>query len=112
MQFLIGLEAFQFSAPFNPSMMYFRKRVPEAVINDSNERIVRHGLKVIHLSVEHDPGDDYCSRGGSTSTAGQPQPSPQKQTNHGSLLFDATCAPVDIRHPTDLSLLYVDIDVS
>ena len=33
------------------------------------------------------------------------EPSAQKQTNQGSLLIDATCAPVDIRHPTDLSLL-------
>ena len=30
LQFFIGLEAFQFSAPFDPSMMvYFRKRLPE-----------------------------------------------------------------------------------
>jgi IS5 family transposase len=49
LQFFIGLEAFQYSAPFDPSMMvYFRKRLPEAVVNDCNERIVRHGLKVIH----------------------------------------------------------------
>ena len=28
-----------------------------------------------------------------------------RSKNQGSLLIDATCAPVDIRHPTDLSLL-------
>jgi IS5 family transposase len=51
LQFFIGLEAFQYSAPFNPSMMvYYRKRLPEAVVNDCNERIVRHGLKVISSS--------------------------------------------------------------
>jgi IS5 family transposase len=105
LQFFIGLEAFQYSAPFDPSMMvYFRKRLPEAVVNDCNERIVRHGLKVIRSSVDRDPGD-HGSGGGSTSTADKPQPSPQKQTNQGSLLIDATCAPVDIRYPTDLSLL-------
>jgi IS5 family transposase len=33
LQFFIGLEAFQYSAPFDPSMMvYFRKRLPESVI--------------------------------------------------------------------------------
>jgi hypothetical protein len=32
-------------------------------------------------------------------------PPAQKQPNQGSLLIDAICAPVDIRHPTDLSLL-------
>jgi hypothetical protein len=105
LQFFIGLEAFQYSAPFDSSMMvYFRKRLPEAVVNDCNERIVRHGLKVIRSSVDSDPGDDG-SEGGLTSTADKPQPSPQKQTNQGSLLIDATCAPVDIRYPTDLSLL-------
>jgi hypothetical protein len=105
LQFFIGLEAFQYSAPFDSSMMvYFRKRLPEAVVNDCNERIVRHGLKVIRSSVDSDPGDDG-SEGGLASTADKPQPSPQKQTNQGSLLIDATCAPVDIRYPTDLSLL-------
>jgi transposase, IS5 family len=106
LQFFIGLEAFQFSAPFDPSMMvYFRKRLPEAVVNDCKERIVRHGLKVIRSSVSQGPGDDNGSGGGSTNPAAQPKPSSQKQPNQGSLLIDATCAPVDIRHPTDLSLL-------
>ena len=105
LQFFIGLEAFQSSAPFDPSMMvYFRKRLPEAIVNDCNERIVRHGLKVIRSADPQGPGDDDGS-GGSTSPADQPKPSSQKQPNQGSLLIDATCAPVDIRHPTDLSLL-------
>jgi len=99
------LEAFQYSPPFDPSMMvYFRKRLPEAVVNDCNERIVRHGLKMIRSSDPQGPGDDDGS-GGSTSPPDQPMPSSQKQPNQGSLLIDATCAPVDIRHPTDISLL-------
>ena len=40
LQFFIGQEGFQYLAPFDPSMMvYFRKRLPEAVVNDCNERI-------------------------------------------------------------------------
>jgi hypothetical protein len=106
LQFFIGLEAFQYSAPFDPSMMvYFRKRLPEAVVNDCNERIVRHGLKVIRASDSHDSDDDSGSGGGPMSTDNQPMPTTQKQPNQGSLLIDATCAPVDIRCPTDLSLL-------
>ena len=106
LQYFIGLEAFQYSAPFDPSMMvYFRKRLPEAIVNDCNERIVHHGLNVIRASDAQGPGDDNGSSGGSTSPPGQPTPSSQKQPNQGSLLIDATCAPVDIRHPTDLSLL-------
>jgi hypothetical protein len=53
LQFFIGLEAFQYSAPFDPSMMvYFRKRLPESVINDCNKRIVRHNLNLIRSSAE------------------------------------------------------------
>ena len=106
LQFFIGLEAFQYSAPFDLSMMvYFRKRLPEAVVNDCNERIVRHGLNVIRSSDTQRPGDDNDSGSGSTNPADKSKLSPQKQSNRGSLLIDATCAPVDIRHPTDLSLL-------
>jgi transposase, IS5 family len=107
LQFFIGLEAFQYSAPFDPSMMvYFRKRLPEAVVNDCNERIVRHGLKVIRSSDSQDPGDDSGNGGDrSASTGEQPMPSAHRQPNQGSLLIDATCTPVDIRYPTDLSLL-------
>jgi len=91
LQFFIGLEAFQYSAPFDPSMMvYFRKRLPEVVVNDCNERIVRHGLKVIRSSDSQDPGDDSHNDGGSASPVDQPRPSSQKQPNQGSLLFDAT----------------------
>lgn len=48
LQFFIGLQTFQYSAPFDSSMMmmYFRKRLPESVVNDCNERIVRYGLSV------------------------------------------------------------------
>lgn len=106
LQFFIGLEAFQYSAPFDPSMMvYFRKRLPEAVVNDCNERIVRHGLNVVRSSDTQGPADDNDSGSGSTNPADKSKLSPQKQSNQGSLLIDATCAPVDIRHPTDLSLL-------
>jgi hypothetical protein len=42
---------------------------------------------------------------GSISPADQLHLSSKKQPNQGSHLIDATCAPVDIRHPTDLSLL-------
>jgi IS5 family transposase len=53
LQFFIGLEAFQYSAPFDPSMMvYFRKRLPESVINDCNKQIVRHSLNLIRSSAE------------------------------------------------------------
>ncbi len=59
-QFFIGLKAFQHSAPFDPSMMvYFQKRLPESVVNDCNERVVRHGLSVSCSSAaDHHDDDD------------------------------------------------------
>jgi IS5 family transposase len=106
LQFFIGMEAFQYSAPFEPSMMvYFRKRLPEAVVNDCNKRIVRHGLRVIQASDSQDADDHGNNGGGSIGHTDESIPSTQKRPNQGSLLIDATCAPVDIRHPTDLSLL-------
>jgi IS5 family transposase len=106
LQFFIGLEAFQYSAPFDPSMMvYFCKRLPEAVVNDCNERIVRHGLNLIRSSDSNDQVDNNRTGGGTASSGAQQMPPAQKRPNQGSLLIDATCAPVDICHPTDLSLL-------
>ena len=107
LQFFLGLEGFQYSSPFDPSMMvYFRKRLPESVVNDCNERIVRHGLNVIHSSAANDHDDDDGNQGGETGRADHQQTrSDTPRTNQGSLLIDATCAPADIRHPTDLSLL-------
>ncbi len=86
-------------------MVYFRKRLPDSVLNDCNERIVRHGLNVIRSSDSQDPDDESSAGGSSAGTGDQPMPPPQKKPNKGSLLIDATCAPVDICHPTDLSLL-------
>ena len=104
LQFFIGLKAFQDTAPFDPSMMvYFRKRLPEAVINDCNERIVRYGLAVIQSETAEEPDDDQD--GGSDNADHEPVQAAQVVSNQGSLLIDASCAPADIRHPTDLSLL-------
>jgi len=106
LQYFIGLEAFEYSPPFDPSMMvYFRKRLPESVVNDCNERIVRYGLSVISSSATDDH-DNNNSHGSGTYRAGDQQIEPETTgPNQGSLLIDATCVPADIRYPIDLSLL-------
>ena len=88
-------------------MVYFRKRLPEAVVNDCNERIVRHGLNLIRAAEteEHDQDDSQGGGGSSVCDTEQNISSTKAIDNQGSLLIDATCAPVDIRYPTDLSLL-------
>ena len=82
LQFFIALTAFQYSARFDPSMMvYFRKRLPESVVNG-------------------------CINGDGTSRpAAHHIRSDKTRPNQASLLIDATCVPADIRHSTDLSLL-------
>ena len=106
LQFFIGLEGFQYFAPFDRSMMvYFRKRLTEPVVNDCHERIVRHGLAVIHSSAGTDHDDDSSHGGGAARADDQQIGSDTTRPNQGSLLIDATCVPADIRHPTDLSLL-------
>lgn len=105
LQFFIGLEGFQFSTRFDPSMMvYFRKRLPESVASDCNERIVRHGLNMIQ-SADTDDDQDAGNGGGSSTGHGSNGNSPTSLANQGTLLIDATCVPSDIGQPTDLSLL-------
>ena len=63
--FFIGLEGVHASAPFDPSMMvYFRKGLPEAVVNDCNERIVRYGMNLIRASETEDHDQDDSQGGG------------------------------------------------
>jgi len=70
LQFFIGLEAFQYSAPFDASMIvYFRKRLPVSVVNDCNERIVRHGLEVIKQQQDDDESSDSGSADCGDATA-------------------------------------------
>ena len=86
-------------------MVYFRKRLPESVVSDCNERIVRHGLNVIRSAASTDHDDDSSPGGGAARPVDQQIGSNTTRTNQGSLLIDATCVPADIRHPADLSLL-------
>ena len=105
-QFFIGLKGFQYSALFYPLMMvYFRKHLLEVVLNDCNERILQHGLNLIRASEteDHDQ-DDSQEGGGSVCDTGQKIRSKIIIDYQGSLLIDATCAPVDICYLTDLSL--------
>ena len=110
LQIFLGLEGFQYSAPFDPSVIVnFRKRLLEAVVNDFNEQIVHHGLSVVRCSAPSNNDGDDSNHGGRTGRVGDQQIGSDKtEPNQGSLLIDSTCAPADIRHPTDLSRLNVN----
>jgi IS5 family transposase len=83
-------------------MVYFRKRLAELIVNDCNERIVRHGLNVIR-SAESE-GDEDNENDSALPSSDQPAQdgSDEVSANQGTLLIDATCVPADIRYPTDL----------
>jgi IS5 family transposase len=85
MQYFIGYHEYRPENPFAPSLMVeFRKRIDMAEI----QRII-----------DETDGDGT----GSSSVNGTQDE--DGQSNSGALLIDATCAPADIRYPTDLGLL-------
>ena len=67
---------------------------------------MRHGLNLIRATETEDHDQDD-SQGGGCNGCDIEHKINSKTTldKQGSLLIDATCAPVDIRYPTDLSLL-------
>ncbi len=87
MQYFIGYHEYRPDNPFVPSLMVeFRKRLDLEEI----QRII-------------DETDDGGK--GMTEKGGEGESSAGDEENKGTLLIDATCAPADIRYPTDLSLL-------
>ena len=93
MQFFIGLKEFKLEKPFDPSLMsYFRKRFSLETMQDINE-----------LICGSDSDDDEPPQ--APPPTGKHEQDDSKPGNNGTLLIDGTCAPADIRYPTDLSLL-------
>ena len=88
LQYFIGLEAFTHKSPFDQSMMTrFRKRISTKTLQEVNDIIIgRPKEKEDH----DDEGHGGSDNGGGIS---------------GTLILDATCAPQNIRFPTDGSLL-------
>ena len=92
LQFFLGFESYYDEEPFDPSLMvYFRKRLAEKVVSEMNELVVKNWVKRKSSKKKRrkkGPDDDD-------------EDAPQQ----GKLIIDCSCAPADIRYPTDLSLL-------
>jgi len=87
LQYFLGFQKFSDKPPFDPSMyVHFRKRFSLEQLNRINEEVAR-----AKQHVKND-GNDADSTPGDGS-------------NNGKLIVDATCAPADIRYPTDISLV-------
>ena len=98
MQYFVGLHEYQKEPPFTPSMMvFFRKRITPEMLMRINEEI-RKRQRGSDRPNEPPSGD------GSNSDENE-ETGTETVTNSGKLILDATCAPQDIRYPTDIGLL-------
>lgn len=96
LQYFLGFRRFQTEPPFNASLMtHFRKRLPAEEINRFNEKVIEQARCPL-------PEDDPPPDGGGKPDSGAKD---SEQTNAGTILMDATCAPADIKYPTDLNLV-------
>ena len=87
LQFFCGFGEYKDEPPFDASLMvYFRKRLTPQILGEINELIIRRAQEQEVPPVDDNTDDDDPENG-------------------GTLIVDATCAPSDIRYPTDTSLL-------
>jgi len=92
LQYFLGFHKFSDEPPFDPSMyVHFRKRFTLEELNQINEAIVQAEKASRENTQESNANDDD----GDDHTSG----------NRGKLIIDATCAPADIRYPTDIGLV-------
>jgi len=88
-QFFIGLPGYQDKAPYVPSLLVeFRKRLTDDVLSEINEIIDRYNTP------------DDSSVGGSGDGSND-----SSDSNRGTLILDATCAPQQKEYPQAVNLL-------
>lgn len=98
LQFFLGLSEYIDSAPFDSSMLvHFRKRLSLEFVGRISETIV--------LKSEDEPCEAETQSQREASQREQDDDDDEPPPNQGQLILDASCAPADIRYPTDLSLL-------
>ena len=89
LQYFIGLKEFTNQPPFDPSLMvWFRKRLSAKFMTEINDAMCRTEAQPKDV----DDGSD--------------------RSHGGTLIVDATCAPADIKYPTDTGLLAEAIEKS
>ena len=93
LQYFIGLPGYQEEPPFGAStLVLFRKRIDAQMIAEANESM---------LSSKNKKDDDDHP----TPPTGGISSGDAESDNEGTLILDASCAPVNIRFPQDISLL-------
>ena len=113
LQYFLGFSEYRDQAPFDVSMMvHFRQRVNLEMVAQVNENIVCSMLAEPEPETESPSSSVSGSSNnsnnndadGDASNHNDDDESPPP-SNQGQLIMDATCAPADIRYPTDLGLL-------
>lgn len=111
LQYFLGFSEYRDQAPFDVSMMvHFRQRVNLEMVAQVNEDVVCSMLgapetapeTAPEIASENAPPKASLSNNNNNDDDDNAAPS---SSNQGQLILDATCAPADIRYPTDLGLL-------
>lgn len=85
LQYFIGLKRFTSEPPFDASLMvWFRKRLSSKFMNEINEAMCKTEAAPKAVTPPKDDDDE---------------------PHGGMIIVDATCAPADIKYPTDTNLL-------
>ncbi|EAZ90561.1 IS5-like element ISCysp16 family transposase [Crocosphaera chwakensis] len=91
LQYFIGLNCYQQEPPVEASMLvHFRKRIDVDLVNKINKEIVKKEKEKLDKEIKKKD---------------LPQEKGKKLKNRGKLILDETCAPADIKYPTDLGIL-------
>ena len=107
LQFFIGLEEFTPEKPFDASLMVdFRKLLGEQGMQRIAEAIALASLPTTaEKNINQDDDNQDDNQDNNSPDESSNTDSPTTTANRGKLIADASCAPADIRYPTDTSLL-------
>ena len=112
LQYFLGFSSYQNDVALDASMLtHFRQRISMTLVSQVNELVVQRILspeEPVSESTEPHESDDEDDENGGDGDSGALSlgvDAPSLRPNQGQLLLDATCAPADIRYPTDLGLL-------
>lgn len=110
LQFFIGLTGYQFTKPFDASMMvHFRKRIGPDLIKVCNDMTKANGIAMVKQLLadcaEQSTDSDREDLAAIEAELGEKPYSVDPEANWGTLILDATCVPDDIPYPVDLRLL-------
>jgi len=110
-QYFLGYSEFRLNPTFDAStMVHFRKRISFDMTKEINE-MLRKKMESAHAQPEanepnQDDSDDDANASNTDNNSHTVETTHETdKPNQGKLLLDATCVPMDIRYPTDLSLI-------